>query len=176
MNNYTYTYACRNIFNTIKTSGHSSLEKYTSHFIERVVCVRWVGDWTKTATYWSPGSSGHSSAYFSFSWAAQPEAWGPSLCAESWFPQFDLEHWLQALNSNCLTSCLTRVISLFYAHSIQPVDSQGHPLISSTGCTCYLHRCISHLTAWLGRRPICNTTTLLQWSYTPTNECSGCGI
>ena len=25
---------------TMKTSGHSSLEKYTSHFIERVVCER----------------------------------------------------------------------------------------------------------------------------------------
>ena len=37
---YTYSYACRNIFSTIKTSGHSSLEKYTSHFIERVVCER----------------------------------------------------------------------------------------------------------------------------------------
>ena len=37
---YTYTYAdaCRNIFNAIKTSGHSSLERYISHFIERVVC------------------------------------------------------------------------------------------------------------------------------------------
>ena len=40
MNNSTYTYACRNIFNTITTSGHSSLEKYISHFIERVVCER----------------------------------------------------------------------------------------------------------------------------------------
>ena len=29
------------------------------------------------------------------------------------------------------------------SHSIRPVDSQGCPLISSTGCTCYLHRCIS---------------------------------
>ena len=37
---YSYADACRNIFNTIKTSGHSSLEKYTSHFIERVVCER----------------------------------------------------------------------------------------------------------------------------------------
>ena len=44
---YTYTDACRDIFNPIKTSGHSSLEKYTSHFIERVVCERWVGDWTE---------------------------------------------------------------------------------------------------------------------------------
>ena len=33
---YTYTYTCRNISNKIKTSGHRSLEKYTSHFIERV--------------------------------------------------------------------------------------------------------------------------------------------
>ena len=39
MNNYTYTYTCicmQNIFNTIRMSRHSSLEKYTSHFIERV--------------------------------------------------------------------------------------------------------------------------------------------
>ena len=33
MINYTYTYARRNIFSTLKTSGHSSLEKYTSLFI-----------------------------------------------------------------------------------------------------------------------------------------------
>ena len=29
------------------------------------------------------------------------------------------------------------------SHSVQPLDSQGHPLISSTGFTCYLHRCSS---------------------------------
>ena len=34
------------------TNRHSSLEKYTSHFIQKG-CERWVGDWTKTATYWS---------------------------------------------------------------------------------------------------------------------------
>ena len=66
---------------------------------------------------------------------------------------------LRALNSDCLTSCLTRVISLFYVHSIQPVDSQGYPVISSTGHICYLHWCISHLTAWSGRMSICNTTS-----------------
>ena len=37
-------------------------------------------------------------------------------------------------------------------HSIQTVDSQGYPPISSTWCTCYLHRSISHLTA---RRSVC---------------------
>ena len=125
----------------IKTSGHSSLEKYTSHFIRngwkglrKVMCERWVGDWTKTATYWPPSSSGQSSASLSFSWAALPLACGLSLSAERWFPQLDLEHWLQALNSNCLISCLIPGYI---------IDSQGHPLISSTGCTCYLHRCIS---------------------------------
>ena len=63
-------------------SGHSSLEKYTSHFIDRVVCERWVGDWTKTATYWTPNSSGYNSISFPFSWAAQLGAWGPSLCLD----------------------------------------------------------------------------------------------
>ena len=32
---YSYADARRNIFNTIRTSGHSSLEKYTSHFIRK---------------------------------------------------------------------------------------------------------------------------------------------
>ena len=30
---YSYADACRNILNTIMTNGHSSLEKYTPHFI-----------------------------------------------------------------------------------------------------------------------------------------------
>ena len=34
----------------------------------------------KTATYWPPNSSGYHSLSFPFSWAAQPGAWGPSLC------------------------------------------------------------------------------------------------
>ena len=68
----------------ITTSGHSSFDKYTSHFIRngwkglrKVMCDRWVVDWTKTETYWPPpSSSGHSSASFSFFWAAQPGTLG----------------------------------------------------------------------------------------------------
>ena len=79
--------ACRNMFNTIKTSGRSSLEKYTSHFIRKglkglrkvLLCERWVGDWTEMQ-HFDPHSSGHSSISFPFSWAAQPGVWGPSLC------------------------------------------------------------------------------------------------
>ena len=45
---------CRCIFNTITTSGHSSLEKYTSYFIWKG-CV-WEVSWrlNRTATYWPP--------------------------------------------------------------------------------------------------------------------------
>ena len=35
-----YIFTSGNIFNTIRTSGHSCLEIYISHFIERVVCER----------------------------------------------------------------------------------------------------------------------------------------
>ena len=75
-----YKYTCGNIVNTKKTNGHSSLEKYTSHFIERVVSKRRVGDRKMTATYWPPNSSGYNSISLPFSWAAQPGVWGPSLC------------------------------------------------------------------------------------------------
>ena len=72
---------CMQKHNDAITSGHSSLEKYTSHFIERAVCEKWVGDRTKSATYWpSPNSSGYHNLSFPFSWAAQPRTWGPSLC------------------------------------------------------------------------------------------------
>ena len=41
-----------------------------------------VGDRTELQHIDPPSSSGHSSASFSFSWAAQLGAWGPSLSAE----------------------------------------------------------------------------------------------
>ena len=74
-----YSYAYRNIFNTIRTSRHSSLEKYTSHFIERFVCEREL-ETEQNCNMLTPNSSGYHSLSFPFSWAAQPGAWGPSLC------------------------------------------------------------------------------------------------
>ena len=58
------------------TNEHTSLEKYTSQtFIrkgcERVVCGKWVGDWTD-CNILTPSSSDYSSTSFSFCWAAQP--------------------------------------------------------------------------------------------------------
>ena len=76
---YSYADACRNIFNKIKTSGHSSLEKYTSHFIRKgskglpkvLLCERLIGDWTELQ-HIDLHCSGHSSISFPSSWAAQP--------------------------------------------------------------------------------------------------------
>ena len=156
---YSYADAYRNIFK--KTSGHSSLEKYTSHFIERVVWEG-VGDRTKTATYSLPPQ---------LFWLTQPffpvllgcstgglRAWEPSLC---WDMVLVPESSLQLIWTSCrrgyiIIWCPPTSCERYNSHSIPPVDSQGHPLISSTGCTCYLHKCISHLTARPGRRSICN--------------------
>ena len=111
----------------IKTSEDTSLEKYTSHFIWKgskgllkvLLCERWVGDWTELQ-HMDPHSYGHNSVSFPFSWAAQPGAWGPSLSG-TWS---SFQHFI----SNWLELPVHRVILLFYAHSIQPVDSQGYPL------------------------------------------------
>ena len=81
--NLLYIHICMQKHNVaIKTSGHSSLEKYTSHFIERVVCERELETEQRLQHIDPPNSSSHGSASFSFSWAAQPEAWGPRLSAE----------------------------------------------------------------------------------------------
>ena len=77
------------------TNEHTSLEKYTSHTLfERVVCERWVGDWTD-CNILTPSSSDYSSTSFSFCWAAQPGVLrAQALC---W------ELVLTASNSNQLT-------------------------------------------------------------------------
>ena len=50
---------------------------------------------------------------------------------------------------NNLTSTLLPA-SVTISHSIQPLDSHGRPLISLTGCTYYLHRCISSFDSLAG--------------------------
>ena len=156
MNNNTYTYTCRNIFNTIRTSKDTSLEKYTSHFIWKgskglikvLLCERWVGDWTELQ-HIDPHSYGHNSVSFPFFWAAQPGAWGHSLSG-TWFSfQHLLSNWLELLvhrvyiivlrplNSTCRQSRL----SPWYLRPGAPVIYTGaYPI----------------LTAQPGRRSICN--------------------
>ena len=136
--------------------------------------VSWKLDWT--ATYW-PHSNGHNCVSFPFSWAAQPGAWGPSLpgtcfsfqhllsncncsigglrspSAWSWF---SLPH----LISNWLNFLCTELLiiwrPLFFLCASQfrtqcnPSTVKVISWYSSTGCTGYLHRCISYFDSLAG--------------------------
>ena len=64
---------CRCMQNN-KDEWHSSLEKYTSHFIWKGCVWEGVGDRIELQ-HIDPYSSGHNSVSFPFSWAAQPGAW-----------------------------------------------------------------------------------------------------
>ena len=122
-------YRCMlNIFNTITTSRHSSLEKYTSHFIERVVCENEL-ETDQNCNILTNHSSGHNSVFFLFSWAAQPGAWGTSLC-------WDMVDIPASSLQLIWTSCRRGYIIIWRpptscerhnSHSIQPLDSQGRP-------------------------------------------------
>ena len=150
-NQYTYTYTYRNIFNTIKTSGHSSLEKYTSHFIERVVCEREL-ETEQRLQHIDPQLFQQSQPFFPVLLGYSTRCLGRGLC---WDMVLIPATFLQLI----WTSCCWGYIIIWHpptscerhnSHSIQPLDSQGRPLISSTGCTCYLHRCISSFDSLAG--------------------------
>ena len=76
-NTYTSTYARRTQRHN-KDERHSSLEKYSSHFIWKGCVWEGVGDRTELQRI-DPHSIGHNRVSFPFSWAAQPGAWGPTL-------------------------------------------------------------------------------------------------
>ena len=165
-----YSHACRNIFNTIKTSGHRSLEKYTSHFIRKAYerfCVRGELETEQNCNILTPPALLAMAAFLSRSAGlfnrgpGGPASAGSGSHSSNWNTDFKLwspTNWLPVApglyNYLSYTCFLWRHNSL----TIQPVDRQGYPPISSTGCICYLHKCISHLTARPGRRSICYIT------------------
>ena len=120
-----------------KDERHSSLEKYTSHFIWKgskgllkvLLCERWVGDGTELQ-HIDPHSYGHNSVSFLFSWVVQPGAWGPSLSGTCSLFQHLLSNWLTSclhpgyIIVRCPPSC-----GCHKSHSIQPVHGQGYILI-----------------------------------------------
>ena len=129
---------------------------YLSHFIrngcERVakgLCVRGELETEQTETYW-PQTPLSLAALLSRSagllnrgsWGAHSPLWELVLTTASYL-QFT-----EPVCGSGLYNCLTSTCFLWasHLHPIQPVHSQGYTLISSTGCTCYLHRCISYLT------------------------------
>ena len=125
------------------TNKHTSLEKYTSHFIregcERVMCERWVGDWTNCNVL-TPGSFAFSSTSFSFCWAAQSgvlRAHSPLLDAGSLYSILSPTHWLQQTEPSVAPGYIIVFLWASHLHPIQPVHGQGYILMSSTGCSCF---------------------------------------
>ena len=125
----------------------------------------------RTAAYWPPpNSSGCNSVSFPFSWAAQPGAWGPSLSG-CWFSlrylisNYNCSIGVLLCVAFSTASCLQLIWSptdwltpslypgyiiiwcpLFFLRASQFRTHSTRlrsRLYSSTGCTCYLYRCIS---------------------------------
>ena len=140
-------------------------------FLKVLLYERWVEDWTELQ-HIDPHSYGHNSVSFSFSWAAQPGAWGPSFsgtwssfqhllsnCLGFWTATAQLGAWgppllgagslyhiLSPTNSNFLCTelyCFTP--TQFNLSTVKVIL-----LIPSTRCTCYLHWCISYFDSSAG--------------------------
>ena len=144
------------------TNENTSLEKYTSHTLfskglrkgcERVMCERWVGDWTN-CNILTPSSFVFSSTSFSFCWAAQLGVLRAPirlLGVGSHYSILYPTNWLQTNWTSCRTGlyhCLIPTCFLWasHQHPIQPVHCQGYTLISSTRCTC------SSIDGWVERQ------------------------
>ena len=95
-----YSYACRNIINTIMTNETQLLRKiYLSHFIRNGTKGLWGGNWVSSeleteqnCNIFTPSSSGYISTSFSFSCgAAQPGTLRVKLSAGSGSHCFELQ-------------------------------------------------------------------------------------
>ena len=98
---YSYADACRNIFNTIKTSGHSSLEKYTSHFIwkglkglRNVLCMRGELETEQNCNILTPPTLLATAGFLSYSPGLLSRGPGGPASAGTWFSfQHLLSNW-----------------------------------------------------------------------------------
>ena len=132
------------------TNKHTFLEKYTSHTlfvsVAKGLCVRDELETEQTATYWPQVPLSLAALLSCSAGLLNRGSWGPSTL---WELVLTTASYLQLTEPVCgtgLYNCLTHTCFLWasHLHPIQPVDSQGYTLISSTECTCYLHRCISY--------------------------------
>ena len=82
--------------------------------------------------------------------------WGPGSHSSIFSPT-DLNFLSPELYNNLMPTYFLRASQFALNSTLRQSRLSPDPLIPSTGCTCYLHRCISHLTARLGQRSICYT-------------------
>ena len=116
------------------------------------MCERWAGDRTKHCNILTPALPAIA-AFLSRSPELLNRGPGGPASAGTWF---SFQHLLSD-RSDFLSHPGYIIIcrppascERHNSHSIQPIDSQGYPPISSTGWTCYLHRCISYFDSSAG--------------------------
>ena len=137
------------------------LEKYTSHFIWKGCVWEGVGDQTELQ-HIDPHSIGHNHVSFPFSWAAQPRAWGLPLLGAGFLyrilsPTRLIPNWSD-LQTDWISCALHYIIvqrspsscGHHKLHSFNPSTVKATLCYSSTGRTCYLHRCISYFDSPVG--------------------------
>ena len=147
-----YTYTCGYIINNNDERTHFFRKMYLSHFIrkgcKRVMCERWVGDWTNCNILTPPSSFALAALLSRSAGLLNQGSWEPiALC---WVLVLSTASYLQLTDSKLQTNwtschtglyhCLAPTCFLWalHLHRIQPIHSQGYTLISSTGCTCSL--------------------------------------
>ena len=132
--------------------------------VAKGLCVRGELETEQTATYWPPAPLFLAGLLSRSAGLLNRGSWRP--IALWWVLVLSTASYLQLTEPACgtgLYNCLTSTCFLWasYLHPIRSVHSQGYTLISSTGCTCYLHRCIYF---WqLGRGSI--SYNIMEWIF-----------
>ena len=114
---------------------------------ERVMCERWVGDWTETATYWPLVPLSLAALLSRSARLLNRGPWGPNPLPRAGSHCLELQQ-LTPTISNCL---LHRVISLFDVHLL-PAPNSTRP--QSRLYPDVFDRMHLFLDWWLGRRSI----------------------
>ena len=109
-----------------------------------------VGDRTELH-HIDPHSIGHNSVSFPFSWAAQPGAWGPTLLGAGFlYYVLSPTDWTSCAPSYIIVPRPPSSCGRHKSHSFNPSIVKVIFWYSSTGCTCYLHWCISYFDSLAG--------------------------
>ena len=174
---YSYADACRNIFNTIKTSGHSSLEKYTSHFIRKgskrlrkVLSVRGELETEQNCNILTPQLFWLPQHFFPVLLGCSAGGLGAQPLLghgyhSSIFSTIDLNFLSPGLYNNLTSTYFLRASHLY---SIQPVDSQCYPLIPwylrPDAPVIYAGAFLIWQPGWVGGQYVTHTHTDIKWT------------
>ena len=98
--------------NTVLWKKYTSLTSFemVRKGYERVMCERWVGDWTMTAAYWPPASLAIAALHSHPAGLLNRGSWGPSSLLGLVLTASNCNNWLQTPNSLKLPATLGYII------------------------------------------------------------------